>query len=142
ADAMVVVGPFVGATSVMAAARARQLPVFQAELRPDADFIAALGQARVLAFAGIGDPEKVFATLKDAGVVLTATRSFADHHRYTPAEARSLCAQADAESLVLVTTEKDLARLQGEAAMAPFAARVRALPVTLVFDDEAGFMAL
>jgi tetraacyldisaccharide 4'-kinase len=79
----------------------------------------------------------VFATLREAGVTVAATRSFADHHRYTPADARDLCRQADAEGLTLVTTEKDTARLQGDEAMAELAVRVCVLPVGLVFEQEA-----
>jgi tetraacyldisaccharide 4'-kinase len=142
ADAVVVVGPIVGAAAVIEAARERGLRVFRARLEPEAGAIAELRGVRVLAFAGVGDPAKVFATLADAGVTLAATRSFPDHHRYTPGDMQSLCAQADAEGLVLVTTEKDLARLHGEPAMARFAERVLALPVTLVFEDEAAFKAL
>jgi len=136
AGAVVVVGRVGGAAPVIAAARGLQLPIFSARLEPDAAFITALGGARVLAFAGIGDPDKMFATLAQAGVAVAAARSFPDHHRYTPADVRSLCTQADAEGLTLVTTEKDLARLAGDAAVAEFAARVRALPVRLVFDDD------
>ena len=139
ADAIVVVGRVGGAAPVIAAARGLQLPVFSARLEPDAAFIAALAGARVLAFAGIGDPDKMFATLAQAGVAVAAARSFPDHHRYTPADARSLCAQADAEGLTLVTTEKDLARLEGDDTLVEFAARVRALPVRLVFDGDAAF---
>ena len=124
------------AAPVVAAAAARRCPVFRARLAPDRDAIAALAGKRVLAFAGIGDPAKVFATLRDAGVTVAATRSFADHHRYTPAEAQSLCRQADADGLVLVTTEKDRARLQGEKAMAELAACVRVLPVDLAIEEE------
>jgi tetraacyldisaccharide 4'-kinase len=142
AHAILVVGPIAGAAAIVANAQARRLPVFRARLEPDAGFIAALGRRRVLAFAGIGTPEKVFATLSNAGAVVAATRSFADHHRYTPAEIRSLCKQADDGGLVLVTTEKDQARLQGEATMAEFAARVLALPVTLALEEEAEFRAL
>ena len=142
ADAIVVVGPVGAAAPVAAAARTRQLPVFSARLAPDTAFIGALGRARVLAFAGIGDPEKVFATLTESGVMVAATRSFPDHHRYTPADVRSLSAQAEVEGLALVTTEKDLARLAGDPAMAEFAVRVRALPVALLFDDDAGFKQL
>jgi tetraacyldisaccharide 4'-kinase len=138
ADAIILVGAIgEGMTVAAAAAGARKLPLFQARLEPDRETIAALAGRRVLAFAGIGDPGKVFATMREAGIVVAATRSFADHHRYTPADARDLCRQADAAGLMLVTTEKDMARLQGEEAMAELAARVRVLPVGLVLEKEA-----
>jgi tetraacyldisaccharide 4'-kinase len=138
ADAVVLVGAVgEGAAVVGAAAEARKLPLLRAWLEPDREAIAALAGGPVLAFAGIGDPEKVFATLREAGIAVAATRSFADHHRYTPADARDLCRQADAEGLMLVTTEKDQARLQGEEAMVELAARVRVLPVGLVLAQEA-----
>jgi tetraacyldisaccharide 4'-kinase len=138
ADAVVLVGA-VGedVAAARTAAEARKLPLFRARLEPDREVIAALTGRHVLAFAGIGDPEKVFATLREAGIAIAATRSFADHHRYTPADVQELCRQADAEGLTLVTTEKDTARLQGEAALAQLAARVCVLPVGLVLEQEA-----
>src|SRR5262245_31698310 len=140
ADAVILVGT-VGeaAAPVVAAADARKCPTFRARLAPDRDVIAALAGKRVLAFAGIGDPKKVFATLRDAGIAVAATNAFADHHRYTPTEAQSLCREADAAGLVLVTTEKDRARLQGDAAMAELAARVRVVPVSLMIEEEAAW---
>ena len=48
-----------------------------------------------------------------------------------------LCEQADREALQLVTTEKDLVRMQGDARLAALAARARALPVTLTLADPA-----
>jgi tetraacyldisaccharide 4'-kinase len=138
ADAVVLVGTMGEAASVAAAtAEARKLPLVQARLEPDRETIAALAGRRVLAFAGIGDPEKMFATLREAGIAVAATRSFADHHRYTPADARDLCRQADVEGLTLVTTEKDMARLQGEDAVAELIERVCVLSVVLVFAQEA-----
>ena len=140
AHALVVVGTSSRAAAVAAAAR--DIPVLQARLRPDAAFIAGLGGARVLAFAGIGDPEKFFLTLADAGVALAARRSFPDHHRYTRAQAKALCEEAARAGLVLVTTEKDLARLGGADEAAELAAQARALPVTLAFEDEERFKSL
>jgi tetraacyldisaccharide 4'-kinase len=138
ADAIILVGAVEEAATVAgAAAAARKLPLLRARLEPDREAIAALAGRPVLAFAGIGDPEKVFATLREAGVVVVATRSFADHHRYTRADARDLRRQADVEGLVLVTTEKDMARLQGEEAMIELTGRVCVLPVDLVFAQEA-----
>jgi tetraacyldisaccharide 4'-kinase len=140
AQALVLVGAASRGLAIAERARIRKIPVFQAQLRPDADFIARLAGRRVLAFAGIGDPEKFFASLAEAGIALAGTRSFPDHHRYTPAEASALCGEADRDGLVLVTTEKDLARLSGEDQQ--LAGRAKALPVTLAFEDEAPFKSL
>ena len=96
----------------------------------------------MLAFAGIGDPAKFFATLAEAGVAVAATRSFPDHHRYTKVEARMLCDDADRAGLVLVTTEKDLVRMAGDGEAAPLVARARALPVALAFEEGDSFKSL
>ena len=140
-QALVMVGaPQAG--GIADAARARAIPVFDAKLVPDAGLIQALGGGRVLAFAGIGDPDKFFATLRDAGVAVAASRGFPDHHRYTRADARSLIELGDREGLILLTTEKDLVRMEGDDQVAELAARSQALPVTLAFDDAAGFRTL
>ncbi|HLH96917.1 MAG TPA: tetraacyldisaccharide 4'-kinase [Xanthobacteraceae bacterium] len=140
ADALVVVGEENGADRVATAARKHGLPVFRAQLMADAAAVAALAGSRVLAFAGIGDPGKLFATLNRAGVTVAATRWFADHHPYTRKEADMLCEEAERESLALVTTQKDLVRIQSDPSLAGLAARARALPVTLVFSDEDAFL--
>ena len=142
AQALVVVGAASRGLAVAERAHARKIPVFQARLRPDVGVIARLAGRRVLAFAGIGDPEKFFASLAEAGIALAGTRSFPDHHRYTPEEAGALCNEAERDGLVLVTTEKDLARLSGEDQLKQLAGRTKALPVTLAFEDEAPFKSL
>jgi len=138
---LVVIGMAEGAAEVLATARARDIPVFAARLVPDSGCTAALG-GRVLAFAGIGDPRKFFSTLTGLGIVVAAARSFPDHHRYTAAEAKALCDEADRDRLALVTTEKELVRITGDQALVELAARAHALPVTLTFEDEAGFAQL
>jgi tetraacyldisaccharide 4'-kinase len=142
AHALVVVGMATGATDVVAAARAQGIPVFAAQLRPDPGFVSALGGGRALAFAGIGDPQKFFATLVDAGIAVAATRSFPDHHRYTKAQAQALCDDADRDGLILVTTEKDYVRLTGDDALAELAAHAHALPVALALEEEERFRSL
>ena len=96
----------------------------------------------MLAFAGIGDPEKFFATLAAAGVAVAARRAFADHHRYTQSEAQALCEEADRDGLVLVTTEKDAARMERDPDVTELASRAHALAVTLALGDEAAFRTL
>ena len=142
ADALVVVGTPSRAAGVTAAARARNVALFTARLQPDAGVIAALGAGRVLAFAGIGDPQKFFSTLAEAGVAVAATRRFPDHHRYSRAEAQALCDEADRAGLALMTTEKDLARLDGDEGASQLAAHARALPVTLAFEQVEAFKSL
>jgi tetraacyldisaccharide 4'-kinase len=142
ADALLVIGHGGGGASVVAAAKELELPVFAARLEPDAGVLATLGGRRVLAFAGIGDPDKFFTTLADAGISVVAKRSFGDHHRYTPAEGSRLCEEARHGQLVLVTTEKDLVRLSGEDGTAELAARAHALPVRLAIEDQDAFKRL
>jgi tetraacyldisaccharide 4'-kinase len=139
AHALLVIGKDPGSPKLAAQARALNMPVFAAQLKPDQAFIAAIGRGRVLAFAGIGDPQKFFATLEDAGIAVAMKRSFPDHHCYTGAQARSLCAEAKRDGLVLVTTQKDLARLFGDNELTELAAQVHALPITLSFEDEQSF---
>jgi tetraacyldisaccharide 4'-kinase len=114
-------------------------PILRGRLVPDADAVVALQRHRVLAFAGIGDPDKFFATLAAASIEAPVRRGFPDHHPYTAADAAALLAAADREGLVPVTTEKDLVRLGAARATADLAARAHALPVTLAIEDEDRF---
>jgi tetraacyldisaccharide 4'-kinase len=141
ADAVVVVGRGTAAGPIASAARDRNIAVVTAQLVPEPSAVASLKGKRILAFAGIGYPARFFATLRAIGLSVAETRSFADHHRYTLREAKVLCADADRQGLLLVTTEKDLARLRGEPAGLELERAAHALPVELVFDDEAAFRA-
>ncbi len=142
AQAMVVVGPPDGATAVLECASRRGLAIFHARLEPDRSVIDAIGKRRVLAFAGIGDPEKFFATLAAAGVDVAARAGFPDHHPYTAADAQDLIARAQATGLMLVTTEKDAMRFAGDPRLAALAERASPLPVRLVIDEQEAFRAM
>jgi tetraacyldisaccharide 4'-kinase len=139
AQALVIVGPPEGAGAVAELARRHRLAIFHGRLEGDGQSLAALGGRKVLAFAGIADPEKFFATLTEAGIALAERASFADHHRYTPAEAQTLLGRAQAQNLMLVTTEKDHVRLTGDPQLAALAARTSALPARLVIDEQDAF---
>lgn len=142
AHAILIVGDVTGAAPLVIAARARRLPLFHATLEPDQTAVAALAGTKVLAFAGIGDPAKFFATVAAAGIEARIHRGFGDHHRYRADEAAALLAEAARNGLAPLTTEKDLARMQGDANLAELAARTRALPVTLRVTEEQEFQRL
>jgi tetraacyldisaccharide 4'-kinase len=126
------------ADPTIAAARKRGLPVFHGDLQPTPDAVAALAGKPVLAFAGIADPGKFFATLEAHGIPVAIRRPFSDHRPYTANDVAELMACAARNGLTLVTTEKDMARLRGDPAAAELAARATVLPVTLEFNDVAG----
>lgn len=136
-DALIVIGEGRAADGVAATIAGQGKPVLRARFRPDESSVAALRGKRVLAFAGIGDPERFFATLRDAGIDVVRTRAFPDHHPLTADETASLVAEAESAALALVTTDKDIARLRSAGALPDWARAIVPFKVTLAFDDAA-----
>ncbi len=114
AEAVVVLGPERRDLDARLDARPDGGPVLLAARlvpRPGSERLAG---CMVLAFAGIGRPEKFFATLADLGAKVAETRAFPDHHAYAPGEIESLRVRAAALEACAVTTEKDAVRLSSE----------------------------
>ena len=133
-NALLVVGDGSGAANVATQARSRGLPVWHGRLAPHPESARPITRP-VLAFAGIGDPDKFFASAEAAGIKVAARRSFPDHHRFTAEDAAELLMAADSEALALLTTEKDRARMTGDPALAGLMERAHVLPVTMQIDE-------
>jgi tetraacyldisaccharide 4'-kinase len=138
ANAVVLIGE--GEAGEQVARRANR--VLRASIVPDANAVAALKGKSLLAYAGIGRPEKFFATLESIGGNIIERRAFPDHHGFSVEEANALLAAAQNRHLTLVTTEKDLARMRGNAALGQLAQASLSLPITLRFQDESALEAL
>ena len=86
-------------------------PLLRAELVPVAEDAARLKGQRVVAFAGIGEPKKFFATLEACGALVEWTKAFPDHYLYTEEDIHDLKEMAQRFDAIPVTTEKDFLRL-------------------------------
>lgn len=121
-----------GDAVIRAAARAAK-PLMQAKLIPESP--QTLSGKQVLAFTGIGNPQKFYETLASIDCWVGASRSFGDHHAFTESEAQQLLDKASAENLELVTTEKDAVRLTHlEGPLAQLRKKALVLPVSLSFE--------
>ena len=128
----------IGAGSQRGATRCRLppgLPVLRATLVPDGG--AWRPGSRVLAFAGIGRPDKFFNLLSEFGVEVVAKQPFPDHHRFAEAELRALLAEAARLRVLAVTTPKDAVRLAPQ-----FRNQVAVSGVRLLWQDAAEIEAL
>jgi tetraacyldisaccharide 4'-kinase len=109
ADAVVLLTAMGGAGVTTGLKIAGGVPVLPAVLEPVHG--ERLAGARLMAFAGIGRPEKFFATLRALGADLVDARPFPDHHLFRAAELDGLRRQAERLRARLITTAKDIVRV-------------------------------
>ena len=93
-------------------------PLFTQKPTLMADFIVPANPAyqgkRIIAFAGIGIPEKFFSSLPSLGFDVVEKIAFADHYAYTESDCQKLLARAQALNATLVTTRKDAVKWGAE----------------------------
>lgn len=114
ADAIVLMGDRAPATQLSQLISATGLPILGARLEPSRDAEWLRGQT-IVAFAGIGRPQKFFNMLNRLGADIVSRFAFPDHHRYDADDIMRLAEMAAAAEATLVTTTKDFARLPIEA---------------------------
>lgn len=85
---------------------------------------------RVIAFAGIGQPDNFFAMLEACGFTLLRRIAFPDHHAFSEIELRVLAKEAAKQKARLICTEKDHVRLPPE-----FREETLVLPVAMAVSN-------
>ncbi|MFQ0812679.1 tetraacyldisaccharide 4'-kinase [Brucella anthropi] len=134
-DALLRIGKDDGADFVIRQAARAGRPIYEARLVPSST--APVAGHRWLAFAGIGNPEKFYASVAEAGGEIVETRSFPDHHSFEPDEIRNLIDTSRRQGLGLITTAKDQVRLATMIGVpAEFLAKLAVLDVDLTFERD------
>jgi tetraacyldisaccharide 4'-kinase len=106
-------------------------PVLDARIVPEEAGQRFAGKA-VVAFCGIGRPEKFFATMRALGAKVAEEMPYPDHHAFTDEEIMLVLEVAAKHRAVAVTTEKDFARLSPDARR-----MIETLPVRIEFEAPA-----
>jgi len=65
----------------------------------------------VIAFAGIGYPQKFYNSLKKCGLKVAKSYDFPDHHFYTKNELKTILKKADKRNMPVYTTLKDFVKI-------------------------------
>ncbi len=86
----------------------------------------------LLAFCGIGRPQKFYDTLAEHKLDVIDTQDFPDHHPFKEGELSALWDTAEKAGAALVTTEKDWVRLPKE-----WQSKVEIVPITLNIAPKA-----
>ncbi len=134
AGGIILVGKGDARVRITALAREASLPILSAALAPDQDN-AWLKDKPLVAFSGIGNPDKFFRTVETMGGKLAARMPYPDHHPYTRKDAQKLLDLAGRHGAQLVTTQKDLVRIEGRGELQILKDASRTLSVSLQFED-------
>jgi len=134
-DGFILVGAGDADGRVHALAQEASLPVLTSQIVADTDS-GWLKNKSLVAFAGIGRPDKFFRTLEDLGGRLMERVPYPDHHVFTQGDAENLLCLASDHGAQLVTTQKDFVRIEGGADLQKLKQDTQALPVRLQFRDE------
>lgn len=109
ADGIIIAGTDDSNTEDIIKKLAPDIPVFHGRFEPDAETIQNLKGQEVLAFAGIGKPDKFFDMLTGVGVPVFKKMPFPDHYFYTRFDVEQLLLEA--EDKPIVTTTKDYVKI-------------------------------
>ena len=92
---------------------------------------------KVIALAGIGNPENFFDQLKEKNIDLIKTYSYPDHHNYSKKELKNIIDEAEKNNAVIVTTEKDHSRMNEEIKLI-----IKCIKVDLEIENKNDFINL
>ncbi|MBN8532963.1 MAG: tetraacyldisaccharide 4'-kinase [Rhizobiales bacterium] len=111
-------------------------PCFSASIHVGSGLKSTLRGQRVLAYCGIGRPEKFGETLRECGAEIATLLAYGDHHAFTEDDAAHILSEAIRLRARPVTTEKDAARLVGSVTLEKLKAASLVVPIRIAPPDE------
>ena len=103
------------------------MPILSGRFEPDSKSLKQLKGKSVVAFAGIGSPDKFFNMLTGLGIPVAKKMSFPDHYFYSRFDIEQIL--SDAGGLPVVTTTKDFVKVPRE-----LQSRITVISGDFVFD--------
>lgn len=89
-----------------------------------------INNPNVVAFAGIGHPQKFYHTLSAHGFNVVETFDFPDHHFYSKTELEQIIQKARAKNADIYTTSKDFVKIPAQ-----FHKDINVLEIAIVWDE-------
>ncbi len=89
----------------------KNIPIFRGNVVP---LCPQTTEKKVVAFAGIGRPEKFYTSLKACNLDIVKSFDFPDHYFYQQSDIQKLLAVAKEHNAILYTTTKDIVKIPAE----------------------------
>ena len=107
-----------------------KIPVIDASIKIEDKYLNNFKNKKVIAFCGIGYPEKFYKTLEKIGCEVTYTKSFPDHYVYSRQDIQNLFKKSQELNSLLITTEKDHVKI-----MKDYKNRIYFFPISIELND-------
>ena len=105
------------------------LPILTGHFELDETVVSMFRGQKVFAFAGLGNPDKFYQSLKDRGIQVVGTQNFPDHYYYTRFDLEAI--KREAKGCPLMTTEKDGVKIPKDIRQ-----NIVVMPGQFIFDDQ------
>lgn len=107
------------------------LPIIKAKINIESEYLNNFKNKNVVAFCGLGFPEKFFKTIKEIGCNIKYKKSFPDHYQYKEKDLKELIDIAIKYNSLLITTEKDHIKI-----LKKYRNRIYYFPITVDFIND------
>ena len=111
----------------------KRIKIFYSNYKPQN--IKEFQNKKIIAFAGIGNPENFFDLLMENNLNIIETLKFPDHHKYSENELEKLLNKTKINNSILLTTEKDYYRISEN-----YKKNIKCLKIKVEIDNEIQFI--